>query len=601
MKRQLLSVLLLVAVFMPAVAEERSDAEMKAIARQQWGAQVKAFGQQAVTSLTRVYDDAAVAVYSPENGEGFVIVGRDDRMRPVLGIAAGHFDTQTMPCAMKAWLASIHQQLAALNGQPAALRAPGDIDDEEEIDDVEPMLHTYWGQEYPFNALVPMEGDYPEAGCVAVAMAQVMNYHQWPASAAFEGRCTTQQFSEDPEGGIRMNMVTYTQDINSVYDWPYEDAYYFFVPEGETDSQWARKDDEANMKVATLLRDCGLAINTSYQSNLASAYLPSTATAFFQTFHYAPSSVRYLDAKYFTVEEWTALINRELQSRCPIVYGADDPNPSAPRQHAFVIDGIEPDGLYHVNWGWYGSHNGYYALNALNTVEAGNFSANHTMVIGIRKAALSYDESYPLLVTPSYEFIYTPNPQYATQKLQVSHQGLFNQSIATFTGRLYIVIEDVAGGEPWYGDIFNQDLSCIGFNEGNFFGWGTSTWWPAAIPTFTNGHTYRVYMAYKDNTENSYQPVRTARERGPIYYTLTIDAQGQGAISGPQFLEQYLVTTGIKDIKGQAIADDGITRVYDLQGRLVHTAPTASFNLWEVPARGILVIKQGNNVRKVAR
>jgi hypothetical protein len=47
--------------------------------------------------------------------------------------------------------------------------------------------------------------------------------------------------------------------------------------------------------------------------------------------------------------------------------------------------------------------------------------------------------------------------------------------------------------------------------------------------------------------------------------------------------------------------DDGITRVYDMQGRLVHTAPTATFNLWKVPARGVLVVKQGNTVRKVAR
>ncbi|MBR1682627.1 MAG: C10 family peptidase [Bacteroidaceae bacterium] len=598
MKRHVLSVLLLTAAFMPAMAEERSDAEMMAIARQRWGTQVKAFGQQAVPALTRVYDDAAVAVYSPENGESFVIVSRDDRMRPVLGIAAGHFDIQKMPCGMKAWLAGISQQLTALNEQPTARRAPGGYDDEEEIDDVEPMLSTFWGQEEPFNELVPMDGNAPVTGCVALALAQMMNYHQWPASAAFEGHYITQRF-RDENGTTVGYWSPEKQDVNSVYEYPYEDAYYYFVPEGEMFSQWALQDEDANRKVATLLRDCGFAVNMRYQSNLASAYLPSAATAFFQTFHYAPSSVRYLSAPYFTAAEWTAMLNRELYSGCPVIYGAEDPNPEKPRQHAFIIDGVSY-GLYHVNWGWYGYMNGYYALNALDAGEAGNYSDNHSMVIGIRKEALPYDGIHPLLTADSYTFTYTPNQ--ANKSLKATLQRCYNISIQPMVGRLYIVVEDEAGGQPFYGDIFNQDISLPPITDGSITGWNEIPGaFPATSPTFTNGHTYRIYVAYKDNTENSYQPIRTAREGGPIYYTLTIDAQGQGAISGPQLLEEYLVTTGVKDIKGQTIADDGITRVYDLQGRLVHTAPTASFNLWEVPARGVLVIKQGNDVRKVAR
>ena len=87
---------------------------------------------------------------------------------------------------------------------------------------------------------------------------------------------------------------------------------------------------------------------------------------------------------------------------------------------------------------------------------------------------------------------------------------------------------------------------------------------------------------------------------GPICYTLTIDAEGNGEITGPEIMEEFLLT-GVKKVKDSEIADDGITRVYDMQGRLVHSAPTASFNLWSVPARGVLIIKQGDSVRKVAR
>ena len=48
-------------------------------------------------------------------------------------------------------------------------------------------------------------------------------------------------------------------------------------------------------------------------------------------------------------------------------------------------------------------------------------------------------------------------------------------------------------------------------------------------------------------------------------------------------------------------ATDGMTRVYDTAGRLIHTAPTTQFNLWDVPARGILVVEQGGQSRKVVR
>ena len=78
-----------------------------------------------------------------------------------------------------------------------------------------------------------------------------------------------------------------------------------------------------------------------------------------------------------------------------------------------------------------------------------------------------------------------------------------------------------------------------------------------------------------------------------------VDSSGNGIITGPEIMEEFLLT-GVKTIKQEPV-DDGLTRVYDMQGRLVHTAPTATFNLWKVPARGVLVVKQGNTVRKVAR
>ena len=62
------------------------------------------------------------------------------------------------------------------------------------------------------------------------------------------------------------------------------------------------------------------------------------------------------------------------------------------------------------------------------------------------------------------------------------------------------------------------------------------------------------------------------------------------------------VLDGIYAVRQEAAkVSDNITRVYDTAGRLVYTAPTRQFNLWDVPARGILVVKQGEQSRKVVR
>ena len=62
------------------------------------------------------------------------------------------------------------------------------------------------------------------------------------------------------------------------------------------------------------------------------------------------------------------------------------------------------------------------------------------------------------------------------------------------------------------------------------------------------------------------------------------------------------IATAIRNINSSSLDNnDEPTRVYDASGRLVYSSPTARFNLWYVPARGILVVKQGNNVHKVVR
>jgi hypothetical protein len=57
-------------------------------------------------------------------------------------------------------------------------------------------------------------------------------------------------------------------------------------------------------------------------------------------------------------------------------------NPNSGSGHAFVIDGYDSNGLYHVNWGWGGSYDGYFQLNNLNPGSR-TYNMNQQLIIGI--------------------------------------------------------------------------------------------------------------------------------------------------------------------------------------------------------------------------
>lgn len=55
----------------------------------------------------------------------------------------------------------------------------------ETITDVEPLLNTRWRQDSPYNDMVVPHGDY--AGCVPIAIAQIMAFNQYPQNYTING------------------------------------------------------------------------------------------------------------------------------------------------------------------------------------------------------------------------------------------------------------------------------------------------------------------------------------------------------------------------------------------------------------------------------
>ena len=94
------------------------------------------------------------------------------------------------------------------------------------------------------------------------------------------------------------------------------------------------------------------------------------------------SFISYITAKKLGLSAFeTYIYNELLQGRPVMVAGWT----SSGGGHTFVIDGYDTNtGLYHVNWGWGGSYDGWFAMSALEPKTSVAYNSNKVAIIGIQ-------------------------------------------------------------------------------------------------------------------------------------------------------------------------------------------------------------------------
>ena len=130
-------------------------------------------------------------VFNTNGNQGYVIVSGDNRTTQILGYSdSGSFDPAHVPANMQVWLDNYTQQIAALDkmGITAAdwtLRTA-----QPTRNSISPMLTSNWDQATPYWNRCPefmsiengdTIGEFAYTGCVATAMAQIMNYYKYPS------------------------------------------------------------------------------------------------------------------------------------------------------------------------------------------------------------------------------------------------------------------------------------------------------------------------------------------------------------------------------------------------------------------------------------
>lgn len=308
-------------------------------------------------------DNAYYYVFNADNNLGFVIVSGDDRTEPILGYSdTGSFDLDNLPENAQSFLAEITEQMEYMEakGLSSQRRAP-----ETAKRAIAPLLTTTWGQGDPYNINCPTDprtGTVSYAGCVATAMAQVLYHHRAKAVTSTQAQIPSYSYS------FSYNGTTYSKTVPAVasgapIDWAnMVDAY------SGTTTTTAQK-----TAVANLMAYCGKSVSMNYKSTSSGANSYNVAYALRTYFGFDANTV-YKRRGGYSAAEWDNMLYNELKAGRPIYYSGS----SQGGGHAFVVDGVDDEGLYHVNWGWNGSSNGYFLISVLNPGDNTGIGASST-------------------------------------------------------------------------------------------------------------------------------------------------------------------------------------------------------------------------------
>lgn len=289
-------------------------------------------------------------IFNIDKDNGYIIVSADSKVRPVLGIVEqGSFNEDELDKDLSSLLSSYSEQICYAKTRGVD-NTGVDVLSRSSSKEIIPLLKDSWGQNSPYNSKCPtINGVNSKVGCVALAMAQVMNYWEYPA----QGAGSHSYFWA--KGG-----KTLSTDFSShKYDWKK------FYPKYGNNTQ------EEKDAIGTLMFDCGVSVNMDYGTEESLTYSTNAIEALKKYFGYSEVSHVYRDSY---AGNWDDLLYSELSKGIPMIYSGENKNKQG---HCFVCDGYK-DGLFHFNWGWNGAQ-GFFATTALKPRE-NNYNYNQDII-----------------------------------------------------------------------------------------------------------------------------------------------------------------------------------------------------------------------------
>ena len=218
---------------------------------------------------------------------------------------------------------------------------------------VEPLVKSRWGQENNsmyinygepcFNYYTP--NNYP-CGCVATAMAQIMRYHRYPASATAK----TKECKVDSTN-VSKTMMGGTYDYDSMP----------LVPTVDEERPWYEggASEEERKSIGKLTYDCGVAMQMWWKDSGSASGGAAAGNVMKNTglFKYKNAIVNTCTANLSDTNSRSRMIYPNLDAGMPVMLGLAD--------HQVIADGYGySDGILytHLNMGWADECDVWYAL-----------------------------------------------------------------------------------------------------------------------------------------------------------------------------------------------------------------------------------------------
>ncbi len=370
MKNFLLTITLSITLASSAWAGPRSWQQAKAIASQQADKLGVALTESNITAAkvkgqTTASSNSSYYVFTNKGESGYIIVAGDDVMPDIVGYSTnGTYDESQMPANFKDFLDAYDATVKAVQrGDKSAISAVTEakiLREAKQTNVVAPLLgkeNINYDQETPYNLTCPTykgeDGSDVKTitGCAATAMAQILRYYKYPAATTATIPAYTTKAQK-----IQMPAIP----AGTTFDWDHMLSVY---------KKKAYTDEEANA-VANLMLCCGCAMEMNYDTE--SGANPTTE-CFTKYFGYDEDLIQYVSRYAFTLKQWTDIIDAELAAERPIYYVGYTSDGGG---HAFVCDGADANGLYHINWGWNGSQDGYFDISLMNPQKGGSGSGD---------------------------------------------------------------------------------------------------------------------------------------------------------------------------------------------------------------------------------
>lgn len=311
----------------------------------------------------------AYYIVNYKNNLGFAIIAADKRVAPLLAFSTENnfnLNSNELPLGLVEWMESADEYIQNVRdseiGVPVQIRstvlcnalkttlrkAPPSNEECFDVSNgcppeyqssktVGPLLKTSWHQRAGFNDLVPKSCDNGKApaGCLAIAVAQVMYYHQYPTS----------------------------------YDWSSMDI---------------------NLGGSEAAR---LIINLNHSNSLNTSYDCSGSEAKFNRIEPTLKNNLY-NVSYAKFNSNT--VKNQLDSKLPVILIGGTASTWSflglhGTGHAWVCDGYISTNtctystlMLHMNWGWGKDYNGWYGVNDWNAPSGTSYNKDNHMAYNIK-------------------------------------------------------------------------------------------------------------------------------------------------------------------------------------------------------------------------